>query len=117
LAFQKIRSLKSSADFLKQKVLSTEERYRSLFDQAGEGIVITSAEDLRVLELNQTAQRLLGVGSGDSAVCLWSFCQLCPEPNPVPQTGPECFAAICRRRHLNLVRRDGAQTPVEADGA
>src|SRR5437016_7934342 len=117
LAFQKIRSFKSKTDFLKQKVLSTEERYRSLFDQASEGIVITGADDLRVLELNQTAQRLLGVGSADSAVCLWSFCQLHPEPKPVPQTGPEWFAAICRQRHLNLVRRDGALTPVEADGA
>jgi len=117
LAFQKIRSFKSRTDFLKQKVLSTEERYRSLFDQASEGIVITNAEDLRVLELNQTAKRLLGVGAGDSAVCLSSFCQLHPEPKPVPQTGPEWFSASCRHRHLNLVRRDGALTPVEADGA
>ena len=117
LAFQKIRSFKSKTDFLKNKVLSTEERYRSLFDQASEGIVITDAEDLRVLELNQTAKRLLGVGSGDTTVSLSSFCQLHPAPKPMPQTGPEWFGAICRHRHLNLVRRDGAVTPVETDGA
>jgi two-component system NtrC family sensor kinase len=117
MAFQKIRSFKSKTDFLNQKVLSTEERYRSLFDQASEGIVITDADDLRVLELNQTAKRLLGIGSGDSAVCLSSFCQLLPEPKPAPQTGPEWFAAICQHRQLNLVRRDGALTSVEADGA
>ena len=117
LAFQKIRSFKSRTDFLKNKVLSTEERYRSLFDQASEGIVITDAEDLRVLELNQTAKRLLGIGTSDTAVSLSSFCQLHPAPKPVPQTGPEWFGAICRHRHLNLVRRDGAVTPVETDGA
>jgi signal transduction histidine kinase/ActR/RegA family two-component response regulator len=117
LAFQKIRSFKSKTNFLQKKVLSTEERYRSLFDQASEGIVITDAEDLRVLELNQTARRLLGVGNGDAAVCLWSFCQIHPAPAPAPQTGPEWFAAICRHRQMNLVRRDGAMTPVEADGA
>jgi len=117
LAFQKIRSFKSKTDFLNRKVLSTEERYRSLFDQASEGIVIADADELRVLELNQTAKRLLGVGSSDSAACLWSFCQLRPEPKPAPQTGPEWFAAICRHRQLNLVRRDGTLTSVEADGA
>src|SRR5437762_8266012 len=56
--------------------------YTTLF----RSIVITDAEDLRVLELNETAKRLLGVGSGDSAVWLWNYCQLHPEPKPVPQT-------------------------------
>src|SRR5207244_10034446 len=36
---------------------------------------------------------------------------------PLPQTGPEWFAVICRHRNLNLVRRDGGITPTEADGA
>jgi two-component system NtrC family sensor kinase len=48
---------------------------------------------------------------------LWSFCRLHPQPQPIPKTGPEWFAAICQHRHLDLVRRDGALTPVEADGA
>ncbi|HXT41220.1 MAG TPA: ATP-binding protein [Candidatus Angelobacter sp.] len=115
-AFQRIRTYKTKTDFLQKKVLSTEERYRSLFDQASEGIVIADAEDLRILELNQTAKRLLGINHADSNA-LSSFCQLHPEPQPSPQTGPEWFAAICRHRHLNLVRRDGGATPTEADGA
>ena len=96
--------------------MSTEERYRSLFDQASEGIVITDAEDLRILELNQTAKRLLGISSADSNT-LSSFCQIRSEPQPVPRTGPEWFAVICRHRNLNLVRRDGGITATEADGA
>ena len=96
--------------------MSTEERYRSLFDQASEGIVITDAEDLRILELNQTAKRLLGISTADSNT-LSSFCQIRSEPQSVPRTGPEWFAVICRHRNLNLVRRDGGITATEADGA
>ena len=115
-AFQKIRSYKSKTDFLQKKVISTEERYRSLFDQASEGIVIAEAHDLRILELNQTAKRLLGISHAE-ANTLSSFCQVHPEPQPQPRTGPEWFAVICRHRNLNLVRRDGGITPTEADGA
>lgn len=118
LAFQKIRSYKSKTDILQKKVMSTEERYRSLFDQATEGIVITDAENLRILELNQTAKRLLGLdGTPVGTLTLAGFCQLSPPPEPSPRTGPEWFAAICRHRNLNLVRRDGGITPTEADGA
>ena len=116
LAFRKIRSYKSKTVFLQRKVMSTEERYRSLFDQASEGIVITDAEDLRILELNQTAKRLLGISTADSNT-LSSFCQIRSEPQSVPRTGPEWFAVICRHRNLNLVCRDGGITATEADGA
>jgi len=116
LAFQKMRSYKSKTELLQKKVLSTEERYRSLFDQASEGIVIADAQDLRILELNQTAKRLLGISQADSNT-LSSFCRIHPEPQPPPQTGPEWFAAICRQRILDLVRQDGGVTPAEADGA
>jgi signal transduction histidine kinase/ActR/RegA family two-component response regulator len=117
LAFQKIRSYKSKTDILQKKVMSTEERYRSLFDQATEGIVITDAEDLRILELNQTAKRLLGLDGTLAGLTFAGFCRLSSAPEPAPQTGPEWFAAICRHRNLNLVRRDGGITPTEADGA
>ncbi len=103
---------------LQLKIVSTEERYRSLFDQASEGIVIADAEELRILELNQTAKRLLGIASGDvSRASLSSFCRLHPDSRPGPRTGREWFAAICRHRHLNLVRRDGGVIPAEVDGA
>jgi two-component system NtrC family sensor kinase len=113
---KQLRSCKSTADILQKKVLSTEERYRSLFDQASEGIVIADADDLRILEVNQTARRLLGVPGPDSGF-LPSFCRIHPDPDPRPRTGPEWFAAICRHRNVTLMRRDGGTTPAEADGA
>ena len=117
-AFKKIRTYKSKTDLLQKKVLSTEERYRSLFDQASEGIVIADAAELRILELNQTAKRLLGIQNGEAAHShLPSFCQLNPAPQPAPETGPEWFAALCRQRNVSVVRRDGGATPTEVDGA
>jgi signal transduction histidine kinase/CheY-like chemotaxis protein len=117
-AFLKIRSYKSKTDLLQKKVISTEERYRSLFDQASEGIVIADAAELRILELNHTAKRLLGIHNGEASHSLLSsFCQLNPVPQPAPETGPEWFTVMCRQRNVTVVRRDGGMTPTEVDGA
>ena len=116
LNLQKIQSYQRETDFLHKKVISTEERYRSLFDQASEGILITDAEELRILELNQTAKRMLGIDNGNDAR-LPEFCQMQPDPGPAPKTGAEWFDLICARRTLTMVRRGGGLTPVEADGA
>ena len=98
--------------------MSTEERYRSLFDQASEGIVIAAAEDLRILELNQTAQRLLGIGDSDpTQQTLNTFCQVKAQAQPSPASGQDWFGVVCRQRQVNLVRRDGGATPAEVDGA
>ena len=47
-------------------MISTEERYQKLFDQASEAIVITDAEDFRILELNRAAERLLGISRAEA---------------------------------------------------
>ena len=39
----------------------SEERYRRLFEHAAVGIIIASRDQLRILELNQAASRMLGV--------------------------------------------------------
>src|SRR5439155_25079078 len=57
LAAQQAQSHKVEADTLRTRAVSTEERYRTLFDQASEGIIIASADKLQILELNQTARR------------------------------------------------------------
>jgi len=87
-AFQQLHSYESKTEFLQRQVVSTEERYRNLFDQASEGIVIAEAQDLEILELNQTAKRLLGIAGADTNL-LSSFCQIHPEPQPPPRSGPE----------------------------
>jgi PAS domain S-box-containing protein len=46
---------------LATKVSLAEERYRTLFQQAHEGIVLVNATDLRIVDWNPAAQRLLGI--------------------------------------------------------
>ncbi len=48
---------------LATKVSLAEERYRTLFQQAQEGIVLVDAMDLRIVDWNPAARRLLGIAS------------------------------------------------------
>jgi len=103
---------------LRTQVASTKERYQTLFDQANEAIVVTQAEDFRIVELNRAAERLLGITREDAdRHSLTAFCQLKTSDGPTPQTGAEWFQIICRQRPLNLVRKNGGIVPVEVDGA
>jgi PAS domain S-box-containing protein len=43
----------------------SEARYRAVFEQAGDGIVLFDADSGRVLDANRTAQRMLGFGPGE----------------------------------------------------
>ena len=117
LALQQIQRQQMDAESLQRKMDSTEERYRSLFDQASEGIVITAAEDLRILEMNQTAQRYLGTGlTAGEPLLLSGLCEMSAVVT-APRTGAEWFDLICQRRLLHLVRKDGSKIFVEVDGA
>ena len=116
-AFEQIRVQRTETTFLKSKVSSTEERYRSLFDQASEAIIITNAGDLRILELNQTAQRLLGLNRDEAQQqTLSNFCQTGSD-DKAPKSGEEWFNWICHQPNLMLVRRNGGSTHSEVDGA
>ncbi len=104
-------------DLFKSRVVSTTERYKKLFDQASEAIVITAAEDLRILELNQAAERLLGISRNEPGQpSLTSFCQIKSAGDAPPATGADWFQALCRQRPLNLSRKNGALVPVEING-
>jgi PAS domain S-box-containing protein len=119
-AIQEVRTERSQRRALQTKVTSTEERYRSLFDQASEGIVITAMGDLHILELNQTARRLLGINAADAGQqSLDAFCRMAPSPNDAggENKGEDWFKAVCAQRQLNLERKDGEKIPVEVDGA
>lgn len=116
-ALAEAQTRKAERDVLQTRVTSTEERYRKLFDQASEAIVIASAEDLRILELNQAAERLLGISRAEAErQSLTTFCQVKNASGAVPATGAEWFQAICRQHPLNLMRKNGALTPVEING-
>jgi len=59
-------------DRLATKVCLAEERYRTLFQQAQEGIVVVNAADLRIVDWNPAAQRLLGIKPGSTETHLIS---------------------------------------------
>lgn len=116
---QELQTNKSETQFLRSKVLSTEELYRKLFDQASEGIVIAAASNLRVIDANQTAKRMLGLNNGEvSQSHLDAFCRMREaEPPTRPQTPEQWCEAICQRGQIDLVRRDGAIVPAEVSGS
>jgi len=116
-ASRQIRNYKSQTDFLQTKVISTEERYRLLFEQAGEAIIITGGADLRILELNQTAERLLGVSRSEAQrQSLTAFCQIKARAGHLLQSSQAWFDLICSERPLNVVHKNGSAIPVEAIG-
>lgn len=116
LALDKIRTQKAERDDLAGRFRSTEERYRTLFEQAGEAIVIVSAEDLRVLELNQRAESLLALKESEATQhLLSSFVR--DLPSSAGRTGKEWLDLIFEQQPLNLVGKDGGITPAEVSGA
>jgi two-component system NtrC family sensor kinase len=97
---------------------STEERYRQLFDQAHEGILIVSAEDLLILETNQTARYLLGIGESPArSYCLAGFLQDANPTDPVPAANGDWSQWAVRQHLANVLRLDASVVPVEIDGA
>lgn len=99
---------------MNHRVISVEERYRNLFDRAAEAIVITSS-GLCILDLNQTAQRLLGLTLEESrGKHLCEFCQD-NSTDALPLHPSEWVSAICEKRELNLVGKNGGTTSVEVE--
>jgi PAS domain S-box-containing protein len=118
LAFQQLRSQKSEKAVLQQKVASTEERYREIFDQAHEGIIIVAADDLQILEMNQTARKLLGMQKSVlKNPSLRQFVSAAPGQESPPAAGREWFQWVKQVHQVTVVRFDGGSTQVEIDGA
>jgi len=103
---------------LQNKVWFTEERYQRLFQQAHEAIVIAARHDLRILELNNAAEILLGTNVRQAtSQSLISFCQIKTPPEKAPQSGHDWFELICSQQPLNLVHRNGSLIPADTIGA
>jgi PAS domain S-box-containing protein len=117
-AQKQIELQKVEQQVLAEKVADTEVRYRHLFDQASEAVFITDTEDLRVLELNRTAQRWLELPRHEAVTRRLScFCRRpgAAESEPVP--GPDWFARMTEGARLELVRRDGSAILTEVAAA
>jgi PAS domain S-box-containing protein len=118
VVLREVETGKAERVALQSRVLSTEERYRTLFDQASEAIVITAREDFRILEMNQAAQRLLGLERGEvGRQGLTTFFQVKNSGGPPPRTHGEWFQFLCRQHPLHLVRKDGGSIPLEVNGS
>jgi len=115
---QQIHSHKSEKASLRTEINSGEERFRLLFDQASEGIIITTTDELRILDLNQTAQRWLLLAPDAKAFPTLPALFQCAAGMPHNQaTGADWFAWIGQQRQLNLSLPDGISIPVEIHGA
>lgn len=115
--FNQLRTHKTEKELLKTRVISAEERYRDLFDQAGEAIVIASGEDYRILELNAAAQRMFGVNRKEASHHrLNSFCHASYSQCIAPKGGVEWFNWACSQPHLKVIRKNGESTAVELSG-
>jgi PAS domain S-box-containing protein len=99
---------------LQQQVRSSEDRYHKLFEQASDGIIITDTENLKIMEMNQRAKRLLMVTRFEPGRhSLSSFL----ENQAIEETGrgPAQFERIRTQRTLHVVAADGTRTPVETE--
>lgn len=110
----RLRKLKTGA--LESRIASTEGRYRALFEQASEAIIITDSDKLTILEMNHAAERLLGIAASDVAGRpLTAFCQI--KDGVEHRSGAKMLEALRQLQPLNFVRKDGSAVQTEIDGA
>ncbi len=93
------------------RLRSTEARYRQLFDQASEAIVITSCDGFEILELNLRARQLLGVsGELTPKSSLNDFLRRTNMPRSKAET--QCLDRMLPDAPMNLTSRDGGTSAV-----
>jgi PAS domain S-box-containing protein len=108
-----VEKQETETKLLQRRIVSTEERYQALFEQASEAIVIASVADLKILELNQAARRLLGVSrTQDLGGALRQYI-----PEITAKNSQEWFRRMCEKGEINLTKKDGGVTPAEVSGA
>jgi PAS domain S-box-containing protein len=115
LSRQRLAAVKSRQKVLQSKVQSTEDRYQKLFEQAGDAIIIASAEDLKILEMNDSARVLLGASNThDSNLNLSRFC-LVGEGGQ--HSAQQWFTWVVHQRVVRLIRGTGTTVQVEVSGS
>ncbi|MCX8156269.1 MAG: response regulator [Verrucomicrobiae bacterium] len=119
LAFLNLSKQAEEKEELRSKVSATEERYRKLFENAGQPIIIARPEDLEMLEVNQAAARLIGAGSPRELTGR-SLLTFCPGQPPAGMTAAEWLATLhplpLRRLNQDIAPVEVTATPVEYDG-
>src|SRR5581483_782112 len=117
-AAQQLRSKEQEKAVLQNRITLTEERYRHLFEQSSEPIVITTREDLRIVGLNQAACRVLGLSAREAHEQVLANVFVVPVMGGVnPAEGQAWFESACRRRFQQIQRKDGTLVNVEVAGS
>ena len=114
----RLRNQEQETVHLKKRVILTEERYRLLFEQSTEPIVITTQDDLRIVGLNPAAARVLGMASEQAqhtSLLQW----FAPTGAALSGAGRGrfWFDSLCKQRLHALHRKDGSQVKVEVVGS
>ncbi|MGC8829532.1 MAG: ATP-binding protein [Verrucomicrobiia bacterium] len=104
-------------NFLKKSIKATEERYRILFEQAAEAIIITDVENLEIIDLNKAAEKILDVQSVEDArkYFLNEFCYVDEQQSSLLKSGDEWVKYLCSQRPLYLKQKSGGIVAVEVD--
>jgi PAS domain S-box-containing protein len=102
---------------LEHLVASSEQRYRNVFDQADEGIVVAELGTMAILDANPAAERMLGaVRTVLKGQKLHDFCQFALPPE-APRDGVDWFEFMSRQRQVDLIGREGHCVSTEAIGS
>jgi two-component system NtrC family sensor kinase len=110
-ALRNLRSEKTRSGQWRAAAASTEQQYRNLFNQAGEAIIITDAGNLRILDLNQTAVRMLGLSQAEARERLLpSFCESAERAPQPPGGGEDWVSRLSAQRALRVLNKNGGAT-------
>jgi PAS domain S-box-containing protein len=117
-AAQQLKSKEREKAALQTRISLTEERYRHLFEQSSEPIVITAREDLRIVGLNEAACRVLGMSQTEANEhCLTQLLAIPDTGHASPVGGQAWFESVCRRRFQQIRKKDGSLVNVEVAGS
>jgi PAS domain S-box-containing protein len=117
-AAQQLKSTERQKADLQNRISLTEERYRSLFEQSTEPIVITTRDVLRIVGLNGAACRLLGMTPEEASKHHLTRLLTASEASTAePPAGQSWFESVCRRRFQQVRRKDGSTVDVEVAGS
>ena len=100
---------------LEGQVRSSEDRYRKLFDQASDAIIITNTDNLGILDMNQRAEKVLAIKNFEADRHLLSAFFKDTAASSPARTGAEQFATLRRQGPVDIVGKTGGITRVEAE--
>lgn len=114
LRLAKLREQKSARQVLQTRFTASEERYRALFEQASEAIVITTPGDFRIVDLNRSAARLLQItpSAGRDHLLTAFFQEIGTGVPPA-----DWFDSFQRLQPATVVGKNGAASLVEVQAS